>query len=127
MENRFSAMDPSSTTMEIKKNRHFGSESPLLWLFFQWKIGFPPWIRRQRPWKSKKIDILGRNPPCSGCFSNGKSVFRHGSVVNDHGNQKKSTFWVGIPPALVVFPMENRFSAMDPSSTTMEIKKNRHF
>merc|ERR1712016_480098 len=119
-------MDPSSTTMEIKKNRHSGSESCLLWLFFIGEIGFPPWIRRQRPWKSRKIAILGRNRACSGCFSSEKLVFRHGSVVNDHGNQEKSPFWVGIVLALVVFHRRNWFSAMDPSSTTMEIKKNRH-
>merc|ERR1712069_36210 len=95
-------MDPSSTTMEIKKNRHSGSESCPFWLFFPWKIHFPPWIRRQRPWKSRKIVILDRNRARSGCFSHGKSIFRHGSVVNDHGNQEKSSFWIGIPLILVV-------------------------
>merc|ERR1712155_44649 len=119
-------MDPSSRTMEIKKNRHSGSNSCPLWLFSPWKIGFPQWIRPQGPWKSRKIDILGQIRARSGCFPHGKSVFRNGSVLKDHGNQEKSTFWVKFVPALVVFPMENRFSAMDPSSRTMEIKKNRH-
>merc|ERR1712218_620528 len=84
-------MDPSSPTMEIKKKSTFRVGILLALVVFLKKNQFSVMDPSSPTMEiKKKIDIPGRNLACSGCFSQEKSIFRHGSVVTDHGNQKKN-------------------------------------